>query len=56
MLRVEVDLILINDKRIFCKQKLDFLCFYLLWKEEFANGLMHSAGSWEQPLVVVKEK
>lgn len=24
--------------------------------ERFANGLVHSAGSWEQPLVVVKEK
>lgn len=53
---MKVDLIFINEGQIFCKQKLDFLCIYLHWKEGFANGLMHSAGSWEQRLVVVKEK
>jgi len=53
---VEVDLLFINEGRIFCKQKLDFLCIYLHWKEDFANGLIHSAGSWQRLLVVVKEK
>lgn len=28
---------------------------YLQWKGDFANGFMHSAGSWEWSLVVVRE-
>lgn len=47
---MEVDLVFINEGWIFVNRH--FIC----WKEEFANDLMHSAGSWEQPLVVVKEK